>query len=124
MIHEPTVERIFNLLNRVLKTDREMLQVLIETRVPCNEELTKDPEIQVIKTDTGHEVGLLGILNGIAGTIEGGQFDKWGPIMGVFEDDGTLSSFMRTEDYKPPNKNDIDHDRKAAGRVDDGRWDT
>lgn len=101
-----SADYIIAFLNEVVKVDPKALAQLIETRVPCNEILAKHPSIQVNALDSddlekGFEVGFLGVLNGMVGTIpEGGEKAGWGYIAAVFEDDGSLSGFRRTDDPK------------------------
>lgn len=85
-------------LNEIARTDKIALGALIEHRVPCNDELAGHPTVQV--HDDGINpttVGLLGILNGLVGVIETGPRKDWGFIAAVFEKDGTLSHFRRTD---------------------------
>jgi hypothetical protein len=91
-------DRIINALNDFVALDREALVKLLETRVPCNHALAGHPAVQVFKIAPGDPptVGLLGILNGIAGV----DFDGWGFIAASFDDDGHLVKFLRT----PPRK--------------------
>lgn len=64
-------DRIIEIMNRALEADPEAVRKLIEYRVPCNDKLADDLEIQVGERNNrdGYEVGMLGILNGIGGTI-------------------------------------------------------
>lgn len=94
MIHETrSVQETIDFLNELLKLDEPAITRLIESRVACNEDLTEHPTVQVQDVVGAPSVGLLGILNGLFGTDEKG----WGPITAVVEDDGTISSFKRTE---------------------------
>jgi hypothetical protein len=43
-------------------------------------------------------VGLLGILNGLFGTLPAGPKEGWGPIAAVFDDQGQLTGFNYTDD--------------------------
>lgn len=85
-------------LNEIVKADRMALGALIEHRVPCNEALADHPTVQA-HSENGKPttVGLLGILNGLVGTIDAGPRKGWGFIAAVSEEDGTLSHFRRTD---------------------------
>jgi hypothetical protein len=84
-----SVDDVLEVLNRALKADPEAITTLRETKVPCNEELAKDSEIQCGKTKEpgvihdvwGEEpvevggrdvytIGFLGLLNGFFGIDE------------------------------------------------------
>jgi len=64
-----TAEQIVDLLNEIHALDPKVLKPLIETRVPCNQAIVDHPTITVDgESPTGPcTVGLLGILEGIAG---------------------------------------------------------
>lgn len=91
-------DHIINVLNELVALDREALGKLIETRVPCNQALTDHPTVQVFKSapEEPAVVGMLGILNGLAGV----DSDGWGFIAASFDDQGQLVKFTRT----PPRK--------------------
>lgn len=87
-------DRIIEVLKRALAADHDAVRALVEHRVPCNESLAADPTIQVLvkisddsfveegeEVDESYDVGLLGILCGIAGIHE----DGFGKIAAVFE---------------------------------------
>ena len=78
-------------LNSAVLSDSEAMNALVETRVPCNDALADHPTIQVLADDDGSNarVGLLGILNGIFGTMDNGR----GFIEAVCDDDGKLKGF-------------------------------
>lgn len=86
-------DHIINVLNELVALDREAVTKLVETRVPCNQALADHPTVQVSE---GPSVGLLGVLNGIAGV----DHDGWGFIAASFDDQGHLVKFLRT----PPRK--------------------
>lgn len=72
---------------------REDVERLVETRIKATSQETLDhPSIQSIDG----EVGFLGLLNGILGTIPEGKFKGWGYVMAVFDDDGKLMRFQDT----------------------------
>lgn len=81
------VYQAVDLLNRALRHDPEAVALLVEHRVTANEDLMNDPTIQCIRTAVGaHEVGLLGIINGIFGIRK----DSVGWIAAVFDGDTIL----------------------------------
>ena len=82
--------RIINVMKRALAADPEAVRALIETRVPCNDALANDPTIQVVDDAGVTKVGLLGILNGIAGCV---YPDGPGFVAAVLETDGRLTDF-------------------------------
>lgn len=86
MDNKAVAERIVRVLNRALMADPNAIQALIDNRVPCNRELADDPEIQVGTQDNGFEVGMLGILNGITGTIDRpGPRYGWGRVAAMYQ---------------------------------------
>jgi len=64
-------DQIAQLMNEMLAADAQAVHRLINTRVRCNRALAAHPTIQVATIEgghyTNHEVGMLGVLNGIAG---------------------------------------------------------
>jgi hypothetical protein len=85
-------------LNEIHSHDPEALKALISSRVPCNEALANHPSVQVGIHDGVTKVGLLGIINGIVGTIPEGEKAGWGYVAAVFDDDEkTLTGFRRTD---------------------------
>ena len=72
---------------------------LIETRVKVAQETADHPTLQVqSKGPLGPwELGVLGLLNGLCGTIQDGPKKGWGHITAVYDDQGFLESFKRTE---------------------------
>lgn len=76
-----SVERVLEVLNRAIEADREAIANLISQRVPCNDELAVDPDIQVGIYHIGQPtIGVLGLINGFFGNVEG-----WGAICAEFE---------------------------------------
>jgi hypothetical protein len=66
---------VLDFLNDLLTYDKDALNKLIETRVPCNSKLAHHETVQVVgSTDENlkqtYEVGFLGILNGLVGIHE------------------------------------------------------
>ena len=96
---EERINHALRVLNRIHRSDPSVLQALIYQRVPCNEELASDPEVQVgeVEPVSGvkqYEVGLLGIINGIVGVHNTG----WGYICANIDElDGRILGFSRSE---------------------------
>jgi hypothetical protein len=86
-------------LDSLAKLDPDAMGDLINARVRCNEKIAEHPTVQVgMQTPGGRAyVGLLGILNGWAGTIEGGKFDGYGPISAVMEGSRCVGFRLTTE---------------------------
>ncbi len=94
----PSVFEAIDVLNRVHRADPTVLPKLIAERVRCNDELAKDPTVQVGETsDHEYEVGFLGILNGIHGVDSNGQ----GFIAARYDDDDQLVEFVFNEKAVP-----------------------
>lgn len=94
------LEHIVGVLNEIKEKDPTVLRALINYRLPCNLEIANHPTIQVGEVRTGHEVGFLGILNGILGDPE----EKIGPI--VMDADaggyGHINTFYVSKPFKGP----------------------
>lgn len=64
---------IINFFNDLLTLDKDAIKKLIESRVPCNNDLADHPDILVlVNSDSNgnpinHQIGLLGVLNGLTG---------------------------------------------------------
>ncbi len=88
MINETrTLDETIGFLNELLALDVDAVSALMcNARVPCGDALANHPTVQVglqpgtTKDDGLCDVGLLGVLNGLFGTLEGGRFDGWGPL--------------------------------------------
>jgi len=88
------LDQLIKSLNEFVATDQEAIKLLIENRVPCNEEMKNHPTIQVQCDKEGNnpEVGLLGILNGLIGIHHSG----WGYLSAEMEEGGRLIEFKRS----------------------------
>jgi hypothetical protein len=82
-----TIGEVVDVLNRAIAEDRDAVNRLMQTRVPCNKALADDPTIQVLAdvVDGKHvyKVGLLGVLNGLFGCdpVSGGALiGVWGVV--------------------------------------------
>lgn len=77
-------------LNELIEADRPAIAALIANRVPCNEALADHNTVQVQAQHGGFHVGMLGILNGLFGTVDGvnGQ-------IGAIWSDGYLVGFKK-----------------------------
>jgi len=97
-------DELIGFLDSLAKVDPVAIGALIAARVPCNDALSDHSTVQ---TGDG-EVGLLGILNGYAGTLDSGRYKGWGPIAAVIELDGRCTGFVRTN-HKPPEDDSIEN---------------
>ena len=97
-----TIDEVVEVLNRANELDPHAMRTLVAHRVACNENLVKDPTIQVMAASQKGPaaVGLVGIVNGLFGVDEKG----WGPIAVVMKGDsqGTVKEFMRIDKEPPP----------------------
>ncbi|MFW5890620.1 MAG: hypothetical protein ACOCUI_00195 [bacterium] len=84
------IEKVVEVLNDLLDIDREAISLLIEQRVPINEDLADHPTAmcvaETIDEEEIYEIGLLGILQAIASLDnariiacygEGGELEKF-----------------------------------------------
>lgn len=85
-----TIDDVIEFFNELVKIDRPATASLLLNRVPCNGDLARHPTVQVFKKNGG-QVGLLGILNGLFGTLGDGH----GPIGLKVSDDGELEGLGR-----------------------------
>lgn len=90
-------QKIVDFLNELVKIDPEAIEGLIKARVSCNEALANHGTVQVssFRGTPGdpYRVGMLGILNGLAGSFDGGPKAGWGLVGAIFDDEygtGTL----------------------------------
>jgi len=86
-----TVDDAIKLLNELLELDRPAVAALIANRVPCNEALADHETVQCSAQHNGFHVGMLGVLNGLFGTLPNG----WGKITAVFEDSDDPAEYGR-----------------------------
>lgn len=92
------VDDVIVLLNDLIELDKSTIHALVETRVTCNDSIKNHPTVQVMSKDNVNEVGLIGIINGLFGTLEGEKFYGYGPICAEFDDvTGDLIRFKRTD---------------------------
>ncbi len=98
-----TISELVEFLNGLLAIDRDAIQKLILTRVPCNNALADHPNVQIWapSKDDPATVGLLGILNGFACTMKQ-QF-----IVAEFDEDMNLLKFSIKEDVSLANIKNI-----------------
>lgn len=99
-----TAAKVVAFLNELLEIDRQAIAALIANRIPCCEALAEHPTVQVAAQHGGYHVGMLGVLNGLCGTMA----DGGGPIMAVFDkpdgnDISDMLNLMRFEVRKPAN---------------------
>lgn len=77
-------------LTELAAIDPGAMTALLVARVPCSVALEEHPTVQVgVPIDhRPAEVGFLGVINGLFGTIEdGGDRHGWGPIVAHFDSD-------------------------------------
>lgn len=60
-----TADKAAAVLNELFAADPGAADRLFKARVPCNEGVANHPTVVCRPTDGGHEVGILGVLNGI-----------------------------------------------------------
>lgn len=88
-----SVEHAVEVLNDALRCDQEVVQKLIETRLPCNEKLAEHPTIQVSGIEGTAKVGLLGIINGVFGICNDGK----GYIIAIYDESERLIGFKKSD---------------------------
>lgn len=93
-------DEIIRRLNALIEDQsvRADVEALIEHRVACSQATADHPSIQAVPAGDGSFLlGLLGILNGLAGTIPDGERAGWGLIAAEYDDGtGRLVRFRRT----------------------------
>lgn len=98
------VDELIEFLNEILELDPEAITSLFLRHVECNLELARHSTVQVSQSqrdensepDGSYYVGMLGVLNGYAGTYDSGPREGWGPIAAIVDDDGQILRFERT----------------------------
>ncbi len=101
MIDAHIARRIVELMNEALALDPGAVNALCGQRVDCNEEIGDHESIQVLlgqenEMGDGLQVGLLGILNGIAGADDR---DHWGAVSAIVDkESGAIERFEVLED--------------------------
>lgn len=98
MKQEELADLLIERLNEIASHDPKWMRAMIEERVPCNKALADHPTVLVGEHDGEIKAGLLGLLNGLVGTIPSGKRKGWGFIVAVFADDtGAFQKFQRTD---------------------------
>lgn len=93
-------DTIIDRLNIIIQDPsiREDVEKLIGMRVRASSASAAHPSIQVQKNDSGDNVlGFLGLLNGIVGMIPDGRLKGLGYVAAVFDSEGKLERFRRTD---------------------------
>ncbi len=101
MINRPIAVAVVQLMNEALALDPIAVGKLANFRTPCNGALAGHESIQAGRyPDPGGPttVGLLGILNGIAGADEA----TLGAVAAIVEDDGSVIGFRVLEERAAP----------------------
>lgn len=83
-----TLDDVIKYLNGLIACDAAAMRNLVESRVPCNDELVNHPTAIVIDG----AIGALGVINGMFGLSEKGG----GKITAVFDDEDHLLRFERS----------------------------
>ncbi len=96
------VDDAIKLLNWMVENDPALVQSVVDTRLPCVEATWHHPTIQVASKTVGDgpnqvDASLLGIMNGVFGTIKGGKLDGYGFISVIVDENGKVMRFDRTE---------------------------
>ena len=99
-----TARDVVDLLNELLKADHDAILGLMNHRERVTDALANHPAVQV-REHRGEpstcSIGLIGLLNGLFGTIEGGYYDGYGPIMVGLRKKDMIARFMLTEELCP-----------------------
>lgn len=95
MDNSKLADLVIERLNDIAKTDPAAITAMIKVRISCNEAMANHPTAQVIGTDSGGMIGLLGVVNGIVGVIPDGT--NRGYIASYMDDDGNFVRFERTD---------------------------
>jgi hypothetical protein len=93
-------DEVIRRLNRLVKNDEVAadLRALIAIKVKCSKSTQKHPLIQCSMNRRGKaQVGLLGMLNGIAGRVPTGPRKGWGYVAAMLNDSDELLNFERTD---------------------------
>lgn len=80
-----TLDEVIKFFNELIALDHKAVTELLTTRVECNQAFADHPSVQVGRMGNDparpYEVGLIGLINGLFGTIEEeGRFKGWGPF--------------------------------------------
>lgn len=109
--NENLADEIIERLNQLIVDPaiRKDIGTLLETRIPCSPAVLDHPTLQGgWATQESYDrkdppgLGILGLINGLVGTIADGPRRGWGFITATFDDDMQLVSFSRTEEPKSP----------------------
>lgn len=83
-----TLNEAIEYLFELSQLDGFALGELVHARAPCNDELAAHPSVQVAEEEDGHcTVGIVGILNGLFGTLPDGR----GKITFVLDEDEVIN---------------------------------
>lgn len=96
MNKQEILESILNTLNEACQADKNAINQLCETRVPCNETLAEHPTVVVKEDNDGQTtIGLIGIINGICEKLTGLK------VAGEYNANDKLVGFVA---YRQPKK--------------------
>ena len=91
---DPSV--VVKYLNELFEADTEAMKKLVEHRVETNQAMAEHPTVCVMCNEdkdgqpTDHQLGLLGVINGLVGISGGG----WHYIAAEFDEEGSLHRFL------------------------------
>lgn len=92
-----TIDEVIKMLNQMVGLDAVATAVMLDNKVPCNQALAEHPSIQIGDQNGGHTVSILGILNGLFGKYDWGEYrGGWGAITAVYDHNRNLICFERT----------------------------
>jgi hypothetical protein len=95
-------QHLVKCLNEYFQIDPEAIKALFAHRVPVNEAMADHPTVQV-RVDTEATMSILGLLNGVIGTIPGTEV---GYLCGDYDDNdpSLLLGFSVNPKSKFPNR--------------------
>lgn len=97
-LEDRDVDIAIEFLNEWAAQDPNAVISLVNVRVPCNKFTLDHPSIQAGIDNGAPQVGFLGVLNGLFGTIGKGELAGYGKICFVHEAQRSRTQFARTEE--------------------------
>ena len=91
-----SIDSAIRLLNELNQLDPVFIGKLINSRIPCNDELADHPTVQAGVHEGVSICGPLGVLNGLFGAKKDNPFKGWGAITAVMKPDDSVECFERT----------------------------
>jgi len=103
-----TLDEVIDFFNELIEIDRDAVDNLFNSRVRCNEALARHPTVQVLIKGCDpvrHEVGIVGIINGLFGAYPDEPLKGWGPFgYNVDDKTGKLIKVGKTRDIIVTNR--------------------